>query len=735
MLRLLHKYPGLIAGILVMTLALSGSILSVMPTLERLGVTPAAPNQTVSDLVGQILPNYPGLEQIVRKPSGKIIAYYSDNDTPGADIVNPATGKKTGNYVPSAFRRWVTQLHRAFLFDNKGRIAAGISASFMFLLTASGLWLLTRRMGGLRRIFGRVRGTRSQRLHVQIGRYAIFGLAFSSMTAMYLSLTTFGFISDGWDNTPLFPADVNGGPTMAADKIPALKTIPVSELHTFTFPYPGDPTDVFSINLSTGSGYIDQATGEMLTFVNHNTAQTVYEWIYMLHTGKGLWWLGLILGACALAGPFMGVTGTLIWWHRRRSQPKLKHNLAPQAADTIILVGSQGNATWGFAKTLHDGLNAAGYKVHTAPMNRLASAYKNAERMFILSATYGDGEAPESAKTFLSRLSSVKQTPEFPVAVLGFGDRQFPQFCRFSQDVSDALTEKGWKTLMPFDRIDRQSAQEFARWGRDLSAVLGKELELLYTPMRRPTQKLTLISRDDYGTEVQAPTTVFRFNLPRRSLVQRLFGRGFPGFRAGDLVGVLPPKSDLPRYYSLASCTRENQLEICVRKQPGGLCSNFLHGLQPGEGIDAFIQPNPDFRPARGRAPVILIGAGTGIGPLAGFIRGNRTKRPMHLYFGARDPRSDYLYQGEIEAWQQDKRLQTVTTAFSRVSDRHYVQDKIAADGEKLQYLINSGAQILICGGRRMAESVADALEEVLAPMNMDVARLKATGKYVEDVY
>ena len=115
-------------------------------------------------------------------------------------------------------------------------------------------------------------------------------------------------------------------------------------------------------------------------------------------------------------------------------------------------------------------------------------------------------------------------------------------------------------------------------------------------------------------------------------------GNGLPHFEAGDLVGILPPGSPIPRFYSLASKSSDGILEICVRKLPEGLCSEFLHGLKPGDRIDAFIQLHPDFRPASGKAPVILIGSGTGIGPLAGFIRNNTGKHPMYLYWGGRDP-------------------------------------------------------------------------------------------------
>src|SRR5690606_17794049 len=97
----------------------------------------------------------------------------------------------------------------------------------------------------------------------------------------------------------------------------------------------------------------------------------------------------------------------------------------------------------------------------TAAMNQLAREYRQAKHLFILTATYGDGDAPSSAQQFLARVPSVKVSPETGFAVLGFGDRQFPQFCKFALDTDAALAARGWRRSMPLDTIDRQSAQSF----------------------------------------------------------------------------------------------------------------------------------------------------------------------------------------------------------------------------------------------------------------------------------
>jgi sulfite reductase (NADPH) flavoprotein alpha-component len=191
----------------------------------------------------------------------------------------------------------------------------------------------------------------------------------------------------------------------------------------------------------------------------------------------------------------------------------------------------------------------------------------------------------------------------------------------------------------------------------------------------------------------------------------------------------------VPRFYSLASDTSDGFVEICVRKHPGGLCSGHLTGLRPGQTVAAFVRPNPVFRPAIGRTPVILIGAGTGIGPLAGFARANRSRRPMHLYFGARHPDSDLLYDEELMGWQTDGRLASVTATFSRTAAGAYVQDALRRDGKRIAQLIAKGAQVLVCGGREMAAGVAATLADILEPQGLTPAKLKAEGRYAEDVY
>ena len=192
----------------------------------------------------------------------------------------------------------------------------------------------------------------------------------------------------------------------------------------------------------------------------------------------------------------------------------------------------------------------------------------------------------------------------------------------------------------------------------------------------------------------------------------------------------------MPRYYSLASGWEDGFLEICVRQMPGGLCSTHLLGLQVGDSIAAFARNNPGFALPRTQRPVLLIGAGTGVAPLAGFIRRNDRRSPMHLYFGGRDPALDFYFGPDIQRWLGEGRLSSLQTVFSRVPDGGgYVQAALRRDAERLRGLVTQGAIVRVCGSRAMALGVVEALDTVLAPLHLSVSQLKAKERYAEDVF
>jgi sulfite reductase (NADPH) flavoprotein alpha-component len=736
MIRILHCWLGIVLAALLFVTALSGAALSLSPALETVQSPQADAGLTVAELATRVQMTHPGLEQIKRSPSGQISAWWFNNNQPGSALIDPATGGDLAAADPAPLWRWLTTLHRSLFLGDGGRLTTAAGALAMLVLSISGVLLIVRRTGGWRRWFTQLRGPLAGRLHSEIARVAVLGLVLSSVTALWMSAETFEIVAveeAGLD----MPAVVSGLTGLMPANMDILRSMPVSELRELSFPASGDPQDIFTIRTHQGMGYVDQGTGAMLMWQDLSLRQHISETVYLLHTGQGAAVLGLILGLAALCVPAMIVTGSLTWLAGQRRRPRLKGNAPAAKADTVVLVGSESGSTWGFAATLAKALREVGHSVHVGPMSGFAPMrYGKAQRFLILAATYGDGDTPASAKGFLNQIQSMQEPPVAPLAVLGFGDRSFPSFCAFAVAVEDAARAKGWPLLLPFEAIDRQSSQDFTRWGRALGHTLGIELELVHQPVLPATKVLTLLGRRDYGAAVQVPMAILRFALPKASFWQRLTRQGFARFEAGDLLGILPEGSVVPRLYSLASSTSDGFIEIVVRKHVGGLSSGQLTALEPGQTVRGYFRSNPGFHVNRGRNPLILIGAGTGLGPLAGFIRNNKQQRPIHLFFGLRNPDSDFLYRDELSNWQADERLTQLFIAASRGGhQQQYVQDVLRQEGAQVLEAIRQGGRIMVCGGRDMAHGVTEALTDILQPAGLTLAMLKAEKRYVEDIY
>ena len=732
--KAIHRWVGLTVGTLGVLLGVTGAILAIDP-VQQAWQAPAAPGDlSVATLVERVTRTVPGVEEIRHVPSGAIVVFSFAGDQPQASYVDPADGRVLGAWKPSALPRWVKNLHRSLLLGDAGRWgAAGIALAMGLVCVSAGV-LLLRRMGGWRRLAARVRGSLAQRIHVVTGRVVLAVLCLTSLTALTMSASTLGLIALDTRTEPEVVSVVSGKPALPGARLVTLQRLAVQDLRKLSFPATTDPEDTWNVATAQGQGWIDRYSGQMLAWQDTTVEQQIYDLAVVLHTGEAAWPWALVLALVGASVLLFWLSGVVIWWHARGQVPHITGSTPLAQADVLIFVASEGGSTWGFAQTLQDALSQGGHRVHTSALENFGTTAAT-RQVFVLASTYGEGQAPAHASHALEHIAKLSASA-VPVTVLGFGDRQFPAFCAFAEALERTLRAQGWPAMLPLECIHQQSGQQFARWGVALAEALSEPLVLEHVPRVPPTAALTLISRQDYpGTTGQA-TAILRFAWPAQSLGARLRGHGLARFAAGDLVGIVPPGSAVPRYYSLASGWEDGFLEICVRQFPGGLCSTHLLGLQPGGVVQAFIRSNPGFALPRTRRPVLLIGAGTGVAPLAGFIRRNDSRRPMHLYFGGRDPARDFFFSTDIQRWLGEGRLSTLQTVFSRVPEGGgYVQDALRRDAERLRDWVTQGAILRVCGSRAMAQGVAKTLDAALAPLQLSVAKLKAKERYAEDVF
>jgi cytochrome P450/NADPH-cytochrome P450 reductase len=191
-----------------------------------------------------------------------------------------------------------------------------------------------------------------------------------------------------------------------------------------------------------------------------------------------------------------------------------------------------------------------------------------------------------------------------------------------------------------------------------------------------------------------------------------------------------------PRFYSISSTPldepREATLTVGTLLAPAwsgigqyrGFASSYLMGVAPGETVLGYVRrPNPSFAPPKDhRLPMVLIGPGTGIAPLRGFLRERAAQakagEPIGkslLFYGCRHPDHDFLYRGEIEQCERDG-VAEVHVAYSSV-DGHphrFVQDALLAHAGEVWDALEEGAPIYVCGdGRYMAPAVRAALIKI----------------------
>ncbi|KGP72812.1 bifunctional cytochrome P450/NADPH--P450 reductase [Pontibacillus yanchengensis] len=229
-------------------------------------------------------------------------------------------------------------------------------------------------------------------------------------------------------------------------------------------------------------------------------------------------------------------------------------------------------------------------------------------------------------------------------------------------------------------------------------------------------------------------------------------------------IALLPPLK--ARYYSISSSpsvqAQSPSITVSVVREKAwsgngeykGVASNYLANVQEGEDIACFIStPQSNFQlPEDSQTPMILVGPGTGLAPLRGFLQARQSLKQngyalgeAHLYYGCRHPEHDYLYKDELTHYEQEG-IVHVHTAFSRIENqpKTYVQHLIEKDGTELIQMLDNGARLYVCGD---GSEMAPAVEDTLLTCYMDyhhvtkqaamkwLDQLQTDGVYAKDVW
>ena len=213
-----------------------------------------------------------------------------------------------------------------------------------------------------------------------------------------------------------------------------------------------------------------------------------------------------------------------------------------------------------------------------------------------------------------------------------------------------------------------------------------------------------------------------------------------------------------PRYYSIASSQKlvgdEAHLTIARlsyesagRQRLGVASSMVTDHRKMGGSVNVFVRPNPHFRlPKDDAAPIVMIGAGTGVAPYRGFLQEREAtgaKGESWLVFGHRHFLYDFLYQLEIQEWLSSGVLSRLDLASSRDQpEKRYVQHVLWEQRDRLRGKLAEGGTLYLCGdAKHMAHDVDATLIRILSEGKdakegqVALDALVTAGRYKKDVY
>ncbi|WP_271043918.1 sulfite reductase flavoprotein subunit alpha [Pseudomonas sp. VB3] len=832
----LHWFFGITAGLVLALMGITGAAYSFQDEILR------ALNPTVLTVQKQPAGVLPPAE-LVRKleaTEGKAVSMlWVESESGNAARVfftpppgerrgqmryfDPYTGDYLGDAVGQDFFGLMLQLHRFLAMGDTGRQITGACTLILIFFCLSGLYLRWPRQVASWRAWLTLDWRKKGRsfnwdLHSVFGTWCLLFYLLAALTGLSWSYEWYNkgltrLLSDAPQNERVRnrgPAPAGPAPIANYEAIwSSIYSTAGPGLSTYNIrmpPVAGQPATVYYLLQSSPHDRalnqinLDPATGVVKSVERYGDkslkAQLLTS-IYALHVGSYFGLVGrIILTVTALCMPLFFITGWLLYLDRRRKKRQVRDarkGLGENHSDApawLIGFASQSGFAEQLAWQTAGQLQAAGLPVKVQPLGSVSEEdLRQSEHALFVVSTFGDGEAPDSARGFeRSVLGRDLSLQGLNYSVLALGDRQYQHFCGFARRLHFWLTHQGGNALFAPVEVDSGDQEALLHWQHQLGQITGHAPAAWasahyesWTLSRR-----TLLNPDSSGTGVYllglnppAPRDWLAGDLveilPRhcpwavehfldglgiagtdevlvdglaRPLEQVLASRQLPdnrthlvGLHAQALVEALVPVG--MREYSIASIASDGVLELIVRQERHpdgslGLGSGWLTEHAPlGAAISLRLRRNSGFHLPTEPVPMILLGNGTGLAGLRSLLKARIADGQQRnwLLFGERNIAHDYHCQDELQGWLASGDLALLDLAFSRDQDEKiYVQDRLRESADVLRKWLAEGAAIYVCGSLQgMAAGVDQVLVDVLG--SEAVQRLIEQGRYRRDVY
>ena len=741
--------------------------------------------------------------------------------------VDPYTGTYQGDASGQGFFDLMLQLHRFLAMGQTGRQITGACTLMLIFFCLSGLYLRWPRQALNWRAWLTLDWAKKGRsfnwdLHSVAGTWCMIFYLLAALTGLSWSYEWYNKgLQKLFSDSPNSQQRKGGrgqpgpaGPAPVADYDAIWATIqqaagPQLSLYNVRMPpVAGQPATVFYLRSDSpherafNQIVLDPVTGvikQHQRYADKSYKAQLLTSIYALHVGS-YWGLpGRILVTIAsLSMPLFFITGWLLYLDRRRKKRQIKQarqglsTAHSDASPWLIGFASQSGLAEQLAWQSAGQLQAAGFAVRVQPLAALSEQdlLQASHALFVVS-TFGDGEAPDSARGFERKvLNQPLALSSLKYSLLALGDRQYPHFCGFATRVQQWLNERGAQSLFTPVQVDSGDPEALQHWQQQLGQLTGTapaanwqapgynnwtlEQRQLLNPGSSgsgvyllglkaphasdswqagdlvevmPRQSPAAIEHFLQGLGLSADTRVQLDGL-QETLAQALGGRQLPdnrghlvGMHAQALVDALIPLH--MREYSIASIPEDGLLQLIVRQERHadgslGLGSGWLtEHANVGSAISLRVRRNSGFHLPAEPCPLILLGNGTGLAGLRSLLKARIAKGQQRnwLFFGERNAAHDFHCREELQGWLASGDLARLDLAFSRdQAQKIYVQDRLRESADEIRRWLADGAAIYICGSLQgMAAGVDQALTELLGEPALQA--LIEQGRYRRDVY
>ena len=742
--------------------------------------------------------------------------------------VDPYTGDYQGDVSGLGFFNLMLQLHRFLAIGDTGRQITGACTLMLLFFCLSGLYLRWPRNALNWRVWLTLDWAKKGRsfnwdLHSVAGTWCLIVYLMSALTGLSWSYEWYNqSLQKLFSDNPRAeqrkggrggaPGAAGAAPVADYDAIWAsIQKTAGPDLSMYNVRMPpaaGQPATVFYLLKSSpherafNQIMLDPATGAVKKVERYNDksykAQLLTS-IYALHTGSYWGITGrVVVTIASLTMPLFFITGWLLYLDRRRKKRHAKQArqrftaASSDAPSWLIGFASQSGFAEQLAWQTAGQLQAAGLPVRVQPLAAVSEDdLQQANHALFVVSTFGDGEAPDSARGFERKiLGQPLGLHTLKYSVLALGDRQYPHFCGFATRIQQWLSERGAQSLFAPVHVDSGDPEALHHWQQQLSQLTGGvpsanwqapsynnwtlEQRQLLNPGSSgsgvyllglsapdtshtwqagdlvevmPRQSAWAVEHVLDGLGLSADTLVHLDGL-QETLAQALASRQLPenrghlvGLHAQALVDALIPLN--MREYSIASLPQDGVLQLIVRQERHpdgslGLGSGWLTEHAPlGAAISLRVRRNSGFHLPAEPCPLILLGNGTGLAGLRSLLKARiaQGQQPNWLFFGERNAEHDFYCRDELQGWLASGDLTRLDLAFSRdQAHKVYVQDRLRESADEVQRWLADGAAIYICGSLKgMASGVDQVLIEMLGAEAVE--RLIEQGRYRRDVY